>query len=113
MAATIRGEAILKWGTSTLAGYIVADEEIERSTESFQIENEIGDVVTDITSFGKKTGTTYNFLPKSTATEPEPGAILTGPNGLKSIIRSVRRIRSRKMPEMWRLTGEAFPEITI
>ena len=42
-----------------------------------------------------------------------PVAVLTGPNSLKVIVRSVRRIRSRKMPEMWRLTGEAFPEITL
>lgn len=113
MSETIRGQAILKWGTYTLTGYVVADEEIEKSAESFQIENEIGDVVTDITSFGLKDSKVYNFIPKSTATLPTPGAIFTGPNSEKAIIRSIRVIRQRKMPEMWRLTGESFPEITL
>jgi hypothetical protein len=113
MAATIRGDAILKWGTYTLSGYIVADEEVESSTESFQIEDEIGDVVTDITTFGEKTSATFNFVPLSATTPPAPGAILVGPNSLRVIVRSLRRIRSRKMPEMWRITGEAYPEITL
>lgn len=113
MAATIRGDAILKWGTFVLSGYIVADEEVEYTAESFQIEDEIGDIVTDITDFGKKLSGTYNFIPLASTTRPEAGAILTGPNSLKVIVRSVRVIRSRKMPEMWRLTGEAYPEITL
>lgn len=113
MAQTVRGTAILKWGTNTLTGYIVADEEIEKTSESFQIENEIGDVVTDITSFGLKDTKTYNFVPLSAATLPTPGAIFTGPSSEKAIIRSIRVIRQRKMPEMWRLTGEAFPEISL
>jgi hypothetical protein len=113
MAATIRGDAILKWGTYTLSGYIVADEEVETSTESFQIEDEEGQVATDITDFGEKTSATYNFVPLTATTLPEAGAVLTGPNSLKVIVRSVRRVRSRKMPEMWRLTGEAYPGITL
>lgn len=113
MAQTVRGQAILKWGTYTVTGFVVADEEIEYATESFQIENEIGDVVTDITTFGKKDTKTYNFIPKDTASLPTAGAIFTGPNSEKAIIRSVRVIRQRKMPEMWRLTGESFPDITL
>lgn len=113
MAATIRGDAILKWGTFTLSGYIVADEEVELSAESFQIEDEIGDIVTDVTDFGEKTVATYNFLPLNATVQPEAGAVLTGPNSLKVIVRSIRRVRSRKMPEMWRITGEAFPEISL
>lgn len=113
MPATIRNQAILKWGTNTLTGYIVADEEIEKTGESFQIENEVGDIAVDVSGYGQKTTATYNFLPLSTAVEPAVGAVLTGPAGLKVIVRSVRRIRARKMPEMWRLTGEAFPLITL
>jgi hypothetical protein len=113
MAATIRGDAILKWGTFTLAGYIVADEEVDNNVESFQIEDEIGDVVTDITTFGEKTDATFNFVPLAAATPPSAGAVLTGPNSLKVIVRSIRRVRSRKMPEMWRITGQAYPEITL
>jgi hypothetical protein len=113
MAQTVRGAAILKWGTYTLTGYVVADEELEYSVESFQIEDEIGDIITDITDFGKKKAKTYNFVPKSTATLPEAGAVFTGPNSEKAIIRNIRVIRQRKMPEMWRLTGEEFPSISL
>jgi hypothetical protein len=113
MAVTIRGTAILKWGTFTLTGYIVTDEELALEVGSFQIEDELGDIVTDITDFGKSTEATYNFIPLSAATQPEPGAVLTGPNSLKVIVRSVRRIRARKMPEMWRLTGQAYPAISL
>jgi len=113
MPSTIRGQAILKFGTNTLSGYIVADEEIEKVDENFQIENEAGDVVTDIAGFGQRTTATYNFLPLSTAVEPTPGAVLTGPGGLRVVVRTVRRIRARKMPEMWRLTGAAYPLVAL
>ena len=113
MAATIRGVALLQFGTKTLTGYVVTDEELEATAESFQLEDEIGDIVTDVTDFGKKDIKTYNFVPKAAATPPAAGAIFTGPDSEKMIVRSIRRIRQRKMPEMWRITGEAFPAITL
>ena len=114
MAFTSRGTAVLKFGTNTLSGYVVTDEELTTEGESFQLEDEGGDVITDISGFRVSTNKVFNFVPFATgASFPANGAIFTGPNSEKGIVRTARKIRTRKVPEAWRIECVEFPGISL
>ena len=112
MSATIRGLTIKFWGTTPLSGYIVADEELVDNGGYFPIEGETGDFVTDVSNFGKYTDATVNMIPLSTAAKPVSGAAFICPDGTAIIVRSVQTMRSRKNPEMWKVSGVNYPLIT-
>lgn len=121
MAVTIRGQAILQFGTSTITGFdvVVTGRERENEVESYQLQDEQGKVITDITGdatggdMAYKTTNRYNFIPFSGETEVTPGAVFTGAAGEKGIVRRARRIEQQKMPVMWALDCESFPGVTL
>jgi hypothetical protein len=114
MAITSRGTAVLKFGTFVLSGYVVTDEELADEGESYQLENEIGDIITDISDFGQRGRQVFNFIPFATGNSfPAIGAVFTGPNSFKGIVRRRTITRSRKVPEAWRIETESFPDITL
>ena len=112
MSATIRGIQIKFWGTNTLTGYIVAEEELVDNGGYFPIEDEVGNFVTDVASFGQSTEVTLNVIPISTVSKPISGAVFTCPDGTKIIIRSLQTMRSRKNPEMWKVSGINYTFVT-
>lgn len=113
-STTTRGTAILKFGTITLSGYVVTDEELADEGESYQLEDEEGHIITDVSGFGRRTRKRFSFVPKATgSSKPAVGAVFTGPDTEKGIVRTVARIRSRKIPEVWRIETEEFPAISL
>jgi hypothetical protein len=121
MPVTVRGQALLQFGTTVIAGLqvTVTGRQKEKSVESYQLQDGEGKVITDVTgteaqqTMVQKISDRYNFIPFSSAIEPGPGAVFTGANGNKSIIRTVRIIEQPKMPLMWELEGESFPAIAL
>lgn len=121
MAVTVRGEALLQFGTTVIAGLqvVVTGRQREQSVESYQLQDGEGKVITDVTgtltqqTMVQKTSDRYNFIPFSAAQQPTPGAVFTGANSEKGIVRTVRRIEQPKMPVMWELECESFPAITL
>ena len=110
--ATIRGIQIKKWGTNILTGYIVAEEELVENGGYFPIEDEVGNFVTDVSKYGKSTEITLNVIPISTQVKPLTGDVFTCPDGMKIIIRSLQIMRSRKNPEMWKISGTNYDFVT-
>ncbi len=119
MAVTVRGEAILQFGTTTITGFVVSSRERSKEVESYQVADEVGAIITDITGtaaggeMGFKTGENYMFIPKSGTAEPVPGAVFTGASSEKGIVRRVRRIEQQKMPVMFALEVESYPLIAL
>lgn len=121
MPVTVRGQALLQFGTTTIVGIqvVVTGRQKEKTVESYQLQDEIGKIITDVTSngtdgaMGYKVTNRYNFIPFSGAAEPDAGAVFTGASGEKGILRTVRRIEQQKMPVMWELECEAFPGVAI
>jgi hypothetical protein len=121
MPVTVRGQALLQFGTTIISGLqvVVTGRQREKSVEAYQLQDGEGKVITDVTgtlsqqTMVQKTSDRYNFIPFSGATDPEPGAVFIGANSEKGIVRTVRRIEQPKMPVMWELECESFPGITL
>jgi hypothetical protein len=115
MAVNIRNASAvpLKWGTTSISGYIVESDDVEVSGESTQLTNEEGDVVTDISAYGIKESVTLGVIPLTSTTAPAPGDTFTYTvANLKIIVRSVRISRGKGAVEKWTITGERFELIT-
>lgn len=114
MAITSRGTAVLKFGTFTLSGYVVTDEELADEGESYQLEDEVGDIITDVSNFGERGRQVFNFIPFATGSSfPAVGSVFSGPNSFSGIVRRRVKTRTRKIPEAWRIECETFPGVSL
>tara|TARA_R100000027_G_scaffold54802_4_gene43942 strand:+ start:32705 stop:33058 length:354 start_codon:yes stop_codon:yes gene_type:complete len=114
MAETERGIALLKFGTSEVTGYIVENRDISTEGENLEIEDEIGDVATDISGFGIRKKKSVKFIPKATgSTEPDPGDVIDIGDSEKLVVKTCKKVNVRKDVERWDIEGYEHPNIDI
>lgn len=111
MATTVRGTAILKWGTYTLAGYIVNESEITNEGGTEMLDNEDGQFVTHFTNFALKETASVVFVPLTGTAAPTVDALLTY-NGIARPVISWSRVNNKRGVEIWRLQFERIPGVT-
>lgn len=112
MSVTIRGSTLLKWGTTSLTAFIVSDETENTVCDNEPIAGEDGTTASLVTGIDQKTEVSLSFIPLSTATAPTPGATFTCPSGTVIYVTSCEKTRSRKAPEVWKVTGTKFVSVT-
>lgn len=112
MATTTRGTAILKFGTYTVAGYIVNDGEISITGQKVLIDDETGQNVTHISDFGLEGTITLNFIPLSATTTPPANDAVITYNSRTAVVSNVTRVTAKRQPEIWRITADFLPAIT-
>lgn len=114
MAETQRGVQLLKFGTTVIAGYIVENRDINIEGEHLEIEDEIGDVATDISGYGVRHKKSVKFIPKASgSTAPDPGDIMDIGDDEKMIVQTFKRANVRKDVERWDIEGYEHPEINL
>lgn len=114
MAETERGEELLKFGTSTVTGYIVENRDISTEGENLEIEDEIGDVATDFSGFGIRKKKSVKFIPKATgSSEPSPGDVIEIGDSEKMVVKTCKKGNVRKDVERWDIEGYEHPNITL
>lgn len=111
MPANILGVQPLKFGTTTTTGYVVDSTTEDESSEEFTIEDEGGNVVTQITAYGLKSEKTFEVIPKSSVTRPAAGTLITL-GGIALNILSVSIKNVKKDVEKWTVKGTVYPGIT-
>jgi hypothetical protein len=77
MAASIKGVQPLKFGTTTTTGYVVDSYTGDETTQELVIEDEGGDIITQILGFGNKDEITVEVIPKTATSRPTMGVLLT------------------------------------
>ena len=111
MATTSRGVAIYKFGTYTVAGYIVNEATIRKQGDEYILDNEDGQNVSHFTNFGLKDSCTLLFIPLSgTAILAVDGTITY--NSVAGAVTSVERVTVKRQPESWRVTTSGVPGIS-
>jgi hypothetical protein len=111
MAATIKGIQPLKFGTSTISGYVVEDFGGDLSTQELVIEDEGGDVITQIFNFGNKNEVTVSVIPKTATAVPALGDLFSYPGFAMNVL-NLSRKHVRKDVEKWVLKGTVYPGVT-
>lgn len=102
MASTVRGAAILKFGTVTLATYVVQASDLDKTMESAEIQDEDGQYITEIEKYGMIDNLSLTLVPLSTGVEPALGSSVTF-NGIIYSVKGFTRTNNIKQPEMWKL----------
>ncbi len=111
MAASIKGVQPLKFGTTTTTGYVVETSTEDLSTQELLIEDEGGDVITQISGWGNKNEATVEVIPKSSVTRPALAALITiGGISLNILALSVKNVK--KDVEKWTIKGTIYPGVT-
>lgn len=112
MAATIRGIQPLKFGSTAITGYVNESATDDVTSDELTIEDEIGDIITQIAGFGEKSDVTIEVIPLSAATEPAQGAIFT--YGTKKIVvLGVSKKEVKKDVVKWTIKGMRYPGVTL
>ena len=112
MAATIRGIQPLSFGATVTAGFVTESTTDDDSTEEILFEDEIGDIVTQVTGIGVKGEITLEVMPKAGTTPPVPGDVLTYGSQKVTII-SISKKRVKKDVQKWTIKGTRYPLITL
>lgn len=107
MATTVRGTAILKWGTYAVTGYLVNEANITNSGGETFIDNEDGQNVTQITNYDIKHQGTVLFIPLSGTSIPAIDSTLTY-NGVTFVVTHIEEIHAKRQVLTWRLTLSTF-----
>jgi hypothetical protein len=99
--------------TRDITGYVNESTGEDETGGQLVIDDEGGDVITEITGFGLKTDVTLEVIPKSTVgTPPAVGDVFT--YGAKKItILGVSKKRIKKDVEKWTIKGDRFPGIAL
>ena len=111
MATTTRGTAILKFGTYTLATYVVGDGDISQSGQKFVLDDESGQNITHISNFGLEGVVTLTLVPLAAATLPAVDTVVSY-NGQAGVVQASSKSSSKRQPETWKLTIDFIPGIT-
>lgn len=102
MAATTRGTALLKWGTYTLTTYVVKVCSIGKQGESYEVQDEDGQFLSEVEKYGLQDLVELQVIPLSTATEPAIGDTITY-NTIKYSLKDLKKVNNIGQPEMWTL----------
>lgn len=109
----IRGIQPLAWGTQTISGYVNESSTEDETTGQFLIEDEVGDVCTEITGFGMKADVTLEVIPKDTVTSPPVASDIFTYGSKKITILSISKKRVKKDVEKWTIKGNRFPNVAL
>ncbi len=112
MSATIRGIQPLSFGTQTITGYVNDTTSEDQSTEELVIEDELGDIITQITGFGVKHDVTIEVIPKSSVSSPAAADVFTY-GASKIVIITISKKRVKKDVEKWTIKGMRYPGINL
>ena len=111
MAATILGIQPLKFGTTTMDGFVIESFGEDETSQELVIEDEGGDVITQIGNFGLKSEVTLEVIPKSAATRPAMFDLFEyGDKSLNILGLSIKRLK--KDVEKWTIKGNVYPGVT-
>ena len=111
MPATILGVQPLSFGTTTTTGYVVDSSTEEHSSQELVIEDENGDVVTQILAWGEKNEVTVEVIPKTATARPDIGDLITiGGIALNILALSVKK--AKKDVQKWTIKGTVYPAVT-
>lgn len=111
MAASILGVQPLSFGTTTTTGYVVDSATEEASSQELVIENEGGDVITQILGWGNKNEVTVEVIPKTATDRPALADLITiGGIALNILALSVKT--AKKDVEKWTIKGTVYPGVT-
>lgn len=99
--ATEDGVALKQFGTSAITGFVVVSVSETIASEGIDIPDEDGDIITQISNYGKKHVATLELIPKNGTSVPSVGATQawTSPNTGSSVtgrIRSVDAVTQQK-----------------
>jgi hypothetical protein len=111
MASTQRGSAVLKFGTIALPTYVVQATDLDKTMESVEVQDEDGQFLTEVETFGLQDGLQLTLIPLSAATEPALGTTITY-NLIKYSLKQFKRVNNNKQVEMWTLTLRRLIGIT-
>lgn len=112
MAATIKGIQPLKFGTTTITGYIVEEFGDDSKTEELVIDDENGDVCTQITGFGLKEEVTLSVIPLSATTGPAVNTVIIySAKAIRCLSVAIKQIR--KDVEKWVIKGTIYPNVSV
>lgn len=110
MSATILGVQPLKFGTTTMDGYVVESYGEDETSQELVIEDEGGDIITQIGDWGIKSDVTIEVIPKSATTRPAQFDLFEyGDKSLNILALSVKRIK--KDVEKWTIKGNVYPGV--
>lgn len=110
MSATILGIVPLKFGTTVMSGYVVESFGEDQTTQEFIIEDEIGDVITQIGNFGIKSEVTLEVIPKESAVRPDVFDLFAyADKSLNILSLSIKRMK--KDVEKWTIKGNVYPAV--
>lgn len=94
-----------------MTGYVVESFSEDESTQELVIEDEIGDVITQIFGFGIKSEVTLEVIPKSATTRPAQGDLFSyGDKAINVLGLSIKRVK--KDVEKWTIKGNRYPAVT-
>jgi len=111
MASTVRGAALLKFGTITLATYVVQAQDLDKKMASFEVYDEDGQGLTEIENFELIQTLSLTVIPLATAVEPALASSITF-NGIIYTLKELKRVNNIKQVEMWTLTLRRITGIT-
>lgn len=112
MAAQVRGIQPLAFGTTTITGYVNDTTTTDSSTEELVIEDELGDIITQITGFGVKHDVTLEVIPKSSVNPPAPADVFTY-GSEKIVVINLSRKKAKKDVEKWTIKGMRYPAVSL
>lgn len=117
MASVVDGVAILSFGTTTITGYVVETVRESTTSESVQIADEDGQIVTDINNFGVATSVELTVVPKSATVAPAVGDTFTYTSethgSQKITVKEIEFSSANKDATRWTIRGDRYPGITI
>jgi hypothetical protein len=111
MAASIKGVQPLKFGTTTTTGYVVDSYTGDETTQELVIEDEGGDIITQILGFGNKDEITVEVIPKTATSRPTMGVLLTIGGTALNVLACSRK-QMKKDVEKWTIKGTVYPGVT-
>jgi hypothetical protein len=111
MAASIKGVQPLKFGTTTTTGYVVDSYTGDESTQELVIEDEGGDIITQILGFGNKDEITVEVIPK-TSTCARRWVCCSRSAAQRLTCSACSRKQMKKDVEKWTIKGTVYPGVT-
>lgn len=117
MSYNLRGSVTpLKFGTTTISGYIVEETGFDKEAENIEISDEDLEIVIDISAVEEKHSGRVSVIPLSAATPPAVGDIFSYTSGTTArdiVVDAVREKSVKKNVTMWDIEGHAHPAIDI
>lgn len=111
MAANILGVVPLKFGTTVMTGYVTESFGEDETSQELVIEDEGGDVITQIGNWGIKAEVTIEVIPKDATTRPAQFELFAySDKSINILALSVKRVK--KDVEKWTIKGNVYPGVT-